>query len=348
MQASSLSLPATRSVENSSLATQFKRLCGRALISTCEAAPALRAPLSRWGVRTWKHWSRDGVRHVFTPEGRSFAIAGDNYLTFELFWKGTGYYEPISTMLIRELLAAGDTFVDVGANIGFHSLLLSTYRPGVDVVAFEPNPHNFELLSRNARLNGYANMRCEQMAMSDHTGTGQLYLAKSDMSASLVPDFEEVQGAPVEVRITTLDDYLAQHDARGRLVIKVDVEGHEAAFFRGAARTIEERRPDIVAEVTEAYDGDLTDFFKRLGYHFYPVTDRGLVPTDALRPVIRDRLVFLNCLISARSPAELAKLYDNIAPVVREIDLTRTSKYLTPESVARFSARAARPHAVSR
>jgi hypothetical protein len=125
------------------------------------------------------------------------------------------------------------------------------------------------------------------------------------------------------------------------------VEGHEAAFFRGAARTIEQQRPDIVAEVTEAYDSELTGFFRRLGYRFYPVTDRGLVPTENLQPVVRDRLVFLNCLLSARPPSELGALYQKISPTVREIDLSRTSKYLTPESVAKFAARAARPHSVT-
>lgn len=349
MHAPSLPLPATRSpLDRSSLPLQAKKFCGRALISACEAVPSLRPALSRWGLRTWKHWTPDGVRHVYTPEGETFAVAGDNYLSFELFWKGTGYYEPISSLLIRELLEPGDTFLDVGANIGFHSLLLSTFQRGINVVAFEPNPHNFELLSRNARVNGYTNIRCEPVAMSDHTGTGRLYLSKSDMSASLVPDFDEAQGAPVDVSLTTLDDYLAQHSARGRLVLKVDVEGHEEAFFRGAARTIEQRRPDIVAEVTEAYDRELTAFFQRLGYRFYPITDRGLVPADTLQPVVCDRLVFLNCLLSTRPPAELTGLFENIAPAVREIDLRRTSKYLTPESVAKFSARAARPHPANR
>src|SRR4051812_24225831 len=100
MHASSLPLPVTRSpLDRSSLFSPVKRLCSQALISAGEAVPPLRPALARWGLRTWKYWTPDVARHVYTPEGKVFEIAGNNYLSFELFWKGTGYYEPISTLL---------------------------------------------------------------------------------------------------------------------------------------------------------------------------------------------------------------------------------------------------------
>jgi len=318
-----------------------KQSLGRLLLHVCERWPALKPVLRHWGLRTWNQWQPDRVYHVSTPEGATFRLAGKNYLSFELFWKGTGYYEPVTTLVALALLRPGDTFLDVGANIGFYSLVLSTRQPGVAIVAFEPNPRNFRLLQNNARLNGFANLTCEPLALSDHEGTARLYPCKSDMSASLVPNFEETTGAPLEVRTTTLDAQIRRHPPRGRLVIKVDVEGHESAFFRGAAQTVARFRPDIIAEVALPYDGALTSFFRDHGYYFYPITDRGLYPADRLQPVIRGRFVFLNCLLSTRPPAEVAQLFHRIAPAVRRIDLRHTSKYLTPEAVARFTARMA-------
>ncbi len=320
---------------------QAKQLLGQSLNNTCEMLPALKPVLRPWGLRTWSQWQADRVYRVSTPGGPTFKLAGNNYLSFELFWKGTGYYEPITTLLIQELLQPGGTFLDVGANIGFYSLVLSTLKPRINVVAFEPNPRNFVLLQNNARLNGYENITCEPVAASDHDGVATLYLSQSDMSASLLPGFEDCAAMPIEVRTTTLDTYLSNHPPKGPVVIKVDVEGHEAAFFRGAAHTLQTIRPDIITEVALAYDEEVTHSFKRLGYHLYPITDRGLLPADGFRPVVRDRFVFLNYLISTRSPEEVARTFQSISPAVRRIDLRKTSKYLTAEAVAKFTTRSA-------
>ncbi len=321
--------------------SQTKQLLAHALNNTCEVLPVLKPVFRPWGLRTWSQWQADHVYRVKTPSGATFRLAGSNYLSFELFWKGTGYYEPITTLLLQELVQPGGTFLDVGANIGFYSLVISTLKPGTKVVAFEPNPRNFLLLQNNARLNGYKNITCELLAASDHDGVAKLYLSKSDMSASLLPDFEDSAAMPIEVRTTTLDTYMDRNPPKGPVVIKVDVEGHEAAFFRGAEQTLKTIRPDIITEVALAYDEEVTDSFKRLGYHLYPITDRGLLPADEFRPVVRDRFVFLNYLISTRSPEEVAQTFKKISPAVRQIDLRKTSKYLTPEAVAKFTTRSA-------
>ena len=338
-------LPAIPSLGNQGerhrgLLRRAKQLAGRSLLELCETFPALKPVLRPLGLRTWAQWPADRPYRVSLPDGQTFRLAGRNYLSFELFWKGTGYYEPITTLVTSSLLRPGDTFLDIGANVGFYSLVLSTLNPLVRITSFEPNPRNFGLLQNNAMLNGYANIRCEPIALSDSEGTARLYLSKSDMSASLVPGFDEGGAlAPVEVRTITLDAYLAKHPTKGRVVIKVDVEGHETAFFRGAARTLSEKRPDIITEVTMPYDPVVMDFLKKLGYRFYPITDQGLFPTDQLRPVIRDRFVFLNYLVSTRPPEEIARLFAVIAPTVRKLDLRQTSKYLTPEALAHFTQR---------
>src|SRR5688572_5446287 len=120
----------------------------------CNAYPAAKQALRRWGLRTNRYWLHRALT-VQTPEGPTLQLGGRNYLIFKLFWKGTGYYKPITTWIIRELIGPNDTFIDVGANVGFHSLMLSCFRPWIKVIAFEPNPENFALLRDNVFMNDF-------------------------------------------------------------------------------------------------------------------------------------------------------------------------------------------------
>lgn len=326
-----------------------KRLIGQILFAACENVPRAKPYLAKWGMRTRKEWFGDRVVGVQTPEGRRLNLASfnRNHLSFELFWKGTGYYEPITTLVAQQILSPDDTFLDVGANIGFYTLVLAVTHPGVHVIAFEPNPRNFAMLERNVQASGLGNVRCEPAALSDVDGTATLYLSESDMSASLRADFEDRQTGTTSVETVALDSYLRRNPVRRCALIKVDVEGHELAFFHGAAVTIAATKPDIIAEVTQDFDPELVSFLAQLGYRFYPITNEGLVASEAIGPVIRGRFVFLNYLISAKPPEEIARVFAAIAPRVRKIDLRRTSKYLSPEALERFARRSAAAPSVS-
>ena len=74
---------------------RLKQIVGSLLISLCAAVPAARPLLKRWGLRTSKEWFGDRVVQVRLPEGGRFKLASvsDNYLSFELFWRGAGYYD---------------------------------------------------------------------------------------------------------------------------------------------------------------------------------------------------------------------------------------------------------------
>src|SRR5688572_4800343 len=67
----------------------------------------------------------------------------DNYLSFQLFWRGGDFYEPITRTVLESLAEQGGTFFDIGANIGFYSLALGSLYPSLEIIAFEPNPKNF-------------------------------------------------------------------------------------------------------------------------------------------------------------------------------------------------------------
>lgn len=140
--------------------------------------------------------------------------------------------------LLRQLVRPGDTAVDVGANIGYVTLLLAqTVGPGGNVHAFEPDPDNLLELERTVAQNRLPNVRVHPCAVGDAEGVASL---ASGINARL-----RTEGT-VPVRVRRLDDVL-----RGQRVdfLKIDVEGHEGAVLAGATRLLAEQRPRLFVEV---------------------------------------------------------------------------------------------------
>jgi FkbM family methyltransferase len=318
----------------------LKPLVGRTLLQTCELCPWTKPLLQKWGLRTSQEWFTDKTISVQLPGGKRMKMAGvaENYLTFELFWRGLDYYEPISLALMQELASGVNTFIDIGANIGFYSLVLASTNPHLRVTSFEPNPKAFRILSANMRLNDLDRVKCEPMAVSDNDGKAVLFMCPSDMSASLEADFESsTAGDPVT--ITTLDSYLTKHPIPDKFLLKVDVEGHESALFRGAAKTLENRKPDILCEITGPLAEDVTAFLGKKGYHFYSVTDEGLIRHDELELVSRGEYLFLNYLFTTARESEVKALFERIRPRIQNLDLSRTSKHVSPDMITRLRSR---------
>lgn len=306
----------------------WKRCVGNGLFHACNRFPAAKAGLARWGLRSKKEWFANRVANVQLPDGCTLKLTsvGQNYLSFQLFWLGTQFYEPVTTLVLQELLQAGSTFFDVGANVGFYSLVLARRRPELRVVAFEPNPKVHRLLEGNVAVNEFRQITCEPLALSDADGTATLFLSESDHSASLRPDFEAEPSGRLEVPTLTLDTYLdrLQLPLSSRLVIKIDAEGNESAVLAGARQTLASVKPDMVVEVCQP--GQRPPFLTGLGYRAYSITDQGLLETSSWSPHVRGPFVFLNQLLTTRPPEAVADLFNRIHDRVRRIDLRKTSK----------------------
>ncbi len=162
----------------------------------------------------------------------------------------TGDYEPEVCETIRRLLVPGATFVDVGANIGWFSLLgASLVGPAGRVLAIEPNPRNVELLDMSARENGFSNIQAYCVALSD--GPGMVAL-ETDGSNGRVVALEGPPARPVKADFVVASwplDHLVGDAGLGRVdVMKIDVEGAEPLALRGAVQLIERDHPVIVTE----------------------------------------------------------------------------------------------------
>ena len=158
----------------------------------------------------------------------------------------SGDLEPGTRLLIGRLLVPGDVYVDVGANLGLHTLAAGAalQRRG-QIIAFEPFPSTRVLLEETLHINGLrAISTIHQAAVSDHTGRQSLYLGNTCGHHSLfaLAGTDASPAAPVEVDTVRLDDMLAR-DAPVTL-IKIDAEGAELEVLRGAAATVA-ANPDI-------------------------------------------------------------------------------------------------------
>jgi FkbM family methyltransferase len=303
----------------------------KVVIALCSASPSLRHCCARAGI-TPARFGKRVVRVPFRDRPGSLLIAGagEVHMCFQLFWVGMDYYEPFTRTVIEMLAKQARVFIDVGANVGFFSLVAGSVNPDLKLVAFEPNPKMFALLLEHKRVNGLSNLTAEPLAVSNGDGTGQLFLSSSDMSASLEPDFQadfNPAFGSVLVERTTLDSYVRRNGLSGPIFLKVDVEGHDKAFLEGAQATISQLRPDIVIEVLGDFDPASLERFRRDGYGFYRVTHQGLIRSEAVNLTRIEDFVFYNYLFTTKPAGELDEISKTIRERARHINLYRTSKF---------------------
>jgi FkbM family methyltransferase len=166
-----------------------------------------------------------------------------------------GTWEPHVVSAISGVVSEGDTVIDIGAHIGFYTLLLSKLagREG-KVIAFEPLPGNFSILEENIRLNGLCSrIRAVNKAVFDRSIDGMELVVPVDESSSLTSSpwaslLFKKGGERVTVKTVSLDDFLSESDSQVRF-IKMDAEGAEESIIRGALRTIERYRPAMLIEL---------------------------------------------------------------------------------------------------
>ncbi len=194
-----------------------------------------------------------------------------------------GVYEEYETGLFKSLLEPGMVVVDIGANIGHYSLIAARLVSDAGhVYSFEPDPHNYDLLTRNIELNSFSNVTAMNMAVSNKKGSMTLYLDKYNLGGhSMSSENVLIAAGEVEVGTVTLDDFFNKGGGRGGVdLIKMDTQGAEGFIVEGAQRLLEENDPAILMELwpfglrNAGYDpATLVVNLERLGY-FFKVIDK--------------------------------------------------------------------------
>lgn len=148
-----------------------------------------------------------------------------------------GGLEPRTSALFRKILRPGDTYVDVGAHVGYHALLARQAVGATGrVLALEPQPYNCNKILINAALNGFSNITTIIGAAGDRDGVVLLRdqapfdKARLTLRGTGMHD----QGVGFEVPLWTLDTLVRRHKIGKIRLLKIDVEGYELAVLKGA------------------------------------------------------------------------------------------------------------------
>lgn len=151
-------------------------------------------------------------------------------------------------------LRPGGVFYDIGSNIGFFALIAArAVGPSGHVYAFEPVPENAACIRANARANHLDTITVIGEAAGAESGTAELWLVPHPGGATLsAGDAGSDATSRLEVRTVAVDELVGAGRLRPPTVVKIDVEGAEAAVLDGMAETIAAHRPVLVVEVDDA------------------------------------------------------------------------------------------------
>ena len=242
------------------------------------------------------------------------------------------YYEVAVERLVERLVLPGDTFVDVGANIGMLTLTgASRVGTAGHVYAFEPHPRMASRIRHAIALNGLRNVTVLEYGLADCRAEMPLTVAAqangwSTLGAVTHPDPSLSYGTiPVNV---DAGDNLLPANMRGAVTIKVDAEGFETRVLRGLTKVIERTQPAVITEVEpdvlRAAGSSVEELFGVMNRHGYDAYDITLRPTYfsedlLLTPAVSPAEVSTNNVVWLHpSGIHFGRVMSNLASVPQE------------------------------
>lgn len=229
------------------------------------------------------------VYQVPKPSGETVLLPwGDSIKVFtnEIIGSGIwcyGVFDLIVGEAILRLLDKGETALDIGANIGQFSTLMAR-KVGLNgkVFSFEPHPDLYHELASNCSsyINIQKTLRAHNSALGKNSGSGTLIIPKEfggNRGTSRVGTAGPKDGDTFKIKIETLDEVCEALRSIG--VCKIDVEGHESEVFKGASKTLEQKKiRDIIYEDVGFANTDLQQILTTAGYTIFSLH------TDVLKP----------------------------------------------------------------
>lgn len=266
---------------------------------------------SRWGntllrtaLKPFAGWMPDGLKfpvvgriRVRFPEGKELSIVSNPtcYAAKQLYWEGYQGFEARQLPLFIDLVRGSTVFLDVGANVGYYSLLAATYNEAIEVQAFEPLPAAFQSLQLNCRVNHLENVKTNRLALSDTNGETTFYAARNpkfdfvdqQLTATGSLNREQANRTTLldEIPVTTmrLDDFVREKQVPRVDLIKLDTEATEHLVLDGAREVITKFKPVILCEVLPGrVEEEIDRLISSMGYAKYAVASDGLVEVESL------------------------------------------------------------------
>ena len=279
--------------------TRLKSDMLRYRVIDCVLRSGLRVlPVWNWSERLALWWGfrfRPAPAVVKLRSGALMHFDTIDYLQLLIYYLGT--FEPHCLPYFKSCAGRGATIIDVGANIGLHTLEgAMAVGPTGRVISIEAAPSNRQALKRNIELNHMKNVSVIAAAAGDSTGSATLSLASGGHQGMFTLGHTDGHGSyAVEVDVQRIDDVFFENEIASVDLIKMDIEGSEYRALRGALRTLQEFRPAILLELNEnalrscqTSSKNVKELLDDLGYRGWVIERMGIRPINSMQ-------LFHNC-----------------------------------------------------
>jgi FkbM family methyltransferase len=205
-----------------------------------------------------------------------------DWVQFNLFIYGQ--YEDNETKLVRKLCRNESVFFDIGANVGYYSLIAGKTNKNNRVYAFEPVKRTFERAAANIKLNHLNNIFLYKKIISNTTELASINVGnESNWGMSSLVQHEHLSGDIEKVESITLDNFVKEQKITRLDLVKIDVEGFELNVLEGMKETLIQFKPIILIEILDhnlAANGnkpeDIYNFLWQMGYFSYKILSNKL------------------------------------------------------------------------
>lgn len=193
-----------------------------------------------------------------------------------------GVYERFEVDLFRQYIKQGMKVVDIGANIGYYTVI-AAQRVGSDgvVYAFEPEPENFSFLEQSIQINNFKHVECFRVGISNRKGQEKLFLSKDNKGDHRMYSNGKDNQPSTAIEVTSLDVWHAERGLGKIDVIKMDIQGAEGLALDGMRNILQNTQPLVL--FTEFWPQGLRDTgfdprtilenFERYGFSIFEINE---------------------------------------------------------------------------
>ena len=209
-------------------------------------------------------------------------LTPSDHIQQQLFWYG--YYEKELGDLVKKIVRLNDVFIDIGANIGYFSLLSATISSSVKVISFEPVKDIFQKMKENFSINDCKNIEAINAAVGEINELRELFVSDADnLGMSSFHQPENYSGRKEKVEVVVIDDWFNTSGLSKIDLIKLDIEGSELAALKGMKGVLEKQKPVLLVEInpeTLSLFGlkphDIFNYLKQLNFGGFLISDDGV------------------------------------------------------------------------
>jgi len=273
------------------------------------------------------HFVVSGVIKITLPNNEKFKLfsKGDDFIPSQAYWKGYDGYE-YSIIPFYYLSTRSKVIIDIGANIGYYSLVAATANINSEIYAFEPVDRIVNRFNKQIEINNFKNIKVEKLVVGDTNDKVSFYIPKGNSMAlasstkkGWVKETEEVI-----IKSITLDNYSKEKKISKIDLIKMDCEFHELEVLRGMKTILEKDKPLILMEILFSESKGVKDYFEysqskeiedimiENSYNFYLITSTKLIRVNKLAYNKIDRNYLFSSKKSKNTEIPYCKINDEL------------------------------------